>query len=60
MRQNGLEPDVVIYGMVIDILCKTGRVEDAMSQFNQLVTEGLSPNIIVFTSLIHGLCSIGE
>ncbi|PWZ13293.1 Protein Rf1, mitochondrial [Zea mays] len=60
MRQNGLRPNVVSYSTVIDILCKTGRVEDAVYHFNQMVSEGLSPNIVCFTSLIHGLCTIGE
>ncbi|GJN40532.1 hypothetical protein PR202_gb29762 [Eleusine coracana subsp. coracana] len=36
MRQQGLKPDVVSYDTVIDGLCKAGRVDDAMSQFQQM------------------------
>jgi pentatricopeptide repeat protein len=34
MRQRGLIPDKVSYGSVIDVLCRAGRLDDAMFQFN--------------------------
>ena len=56
MRQQGLNPDTVTYGTVIGILCKSGRVEDAMRYFEQMIDERLSPGNIVYNSLIHSLC----
>jgi leucine-rich PPR motif-containing protein len=34
MSQQGLSPDVVNYGTLIDALCKLVRVDDAMLKFN--------------------------
>uniref|UniRef100_A0A0D3HF77 K Homology domain-containing protein n=1 Tax=Oryza barthii TaxID=65489 RepID=A0A0D3HF77_9ORYZ len=56
MRQQGLNPDTVTYGTVIDVLCKSGRVEDAMLYFEQMIDEGLRPDSIIYNSLIHSLC----
>ncbi|CAD6254930.1 unnamed protein product [Miscanthus lutarioriparius] len=40
MGQQGLSPDVVSYGALIDALCKVGRVDDAVLKFNQMINEG--------------------
>jgi leucine-rich PPR motif-containing protein len=53
MRQQGLMPNIVSYGTIIDGLCKIGRMDDAMSQFS-MIDNGLSPDMITFTTLIHG------
>uniref|UniRef100_A0A0E0JG37 Pentacotripeptide-repeat region of PRORP domain-containing protein n=1 Tax=Oryza punctata TaxID=4537 RepID=A0A0E0JG37_ORYPU len=45
MRSQGLNPDIVNYGTVMDALCCKGRVEDAMSHFDQMIDEGISPDI---------------
>ncbi|RCV42301.1 hypothetical protein SETIT_9G205500v2 [Setaria italica] len=37
MRQQGLNPDVVSYGTVIDGLCKIGRVEPSAATWNDLI-----------------------
>uniref|UniRef100_A0A0E0M9B4 Pentacotripeptide-repeat region of PRORP domain-containing protein n=1 Tax=Oryza punctata TaxID=4537 RepID=A0A0E0M9B4_ORYPU len=42
MRQQGLSPDVVTYRTVIDILCKLGGVHDAMHNFEQMNSEGVT------------------
>ncbi|XP_072151755.1 uncharacterized protein [Setaria viridis] len=60
MRQQGLSPNVVNYGALIDALCKLGRVDEAMLRCNQMINEGVTPNIIVFTSLVYGLCTVDK
>uniref|UniRef100_A0A0A9GXW6 Pentacotripeptide-repeat region of PRORP domain-containing protein n=1 Tax=Arundo donax TaxID=35708 RepID=A0A0A9GXW6_ARUDO len=60
LSMQGLKLDVANYQTVIDALCKVGRMDDAMSQFNQMINEGLTPDRIIFTTLIHGLCTIGK
>ncbi|KAG2547943.1 hypothetical protein PVAP13_9KG141985 [Panicum virgatum] len=40
MREHVFSLNVVHYGTIINVLCKTGRMEDAMSQFNQMIHEG--------------------
>jgi pentatricopeptide repeat protein len=47
-----LNPNVVCYGTVIDVLCKSGSVDDAMLYFEQMIDEGLTPNIILSVSSV--------
>jgi pentatricopeptide repeat protein len=53
-------PNIVSYGSVIDALCRAGRLDDAMFQFNQMIDEGQPPNIYIFTTLIHGFSTCGN
>jgi leucine-rich PPR motif-containing protein len=53
-------PDIVTYNTVIDGLCKIGRLDDAMSQFSQMIGDGLSADIVTFTTLIHGFSMFGK
>jgi pentatricopeptide repeat protein len=39
MRKLGVNPDVIHYGIVIEVLCRVGRMEDAMSQLKQMIHE---------------------
>jgi pentatricopeptide repeat protein len=50
----------VSYGSVIDALCRVGRLDDAMFQFNQMINEGQSPDIYIFTTLIHAFSTRGD
>ena len=52
MRQQGSSPNAVSYGAIIDTLCKLGRVDEAMLKFNQMIYERVTPNIVVFSSLV--------
>ena len=52
MKQQGLSPDVINYGALIDALCKLGRVDDAVLQFNQMINEGVTTGKVVFSSLV--------
>ncbi|CAD6220799.1 unnamed protein product [Miscanthus lutarioriparius] len=60
LMQLGLMPDIVTYNTVIDGLCKIGRLDDAMSQFSQMIHDGLSADIITFRILIHGFSMYGK
>jgi pentatricopeptide repeat protein len=60
MRRHGLIPDKVSYGSILDALCRVGRVDDAMFQFNQMINEGQSSNIYIFTTLIDGFSTCGN
>ncbi|RCV42193.1 hypothetical protein SETIT_9G196600v2 [Setaria italica] len=57
------------FTMETNALCKTGRMEDAMSQFNQMIHEGVRPDCMAYTFLvearhfilvIRNLCSEGR
>ena len=60
MKLQGLSPNVVSYATLIDALCKLGRVDDAVLQFNQMINEGVTPEIGVFNSLVYGLCTVDK
>jgi pentatricopeptide repeat protein len=51
-----LSPNAVSYGTIIDGLCKIGRVDDTVSQFNHMISEGLTPDTVVLNALINDLC----
>lgn len=47
---DGLLPDVVLYGILIHGYCKIGRLEDAVSLYHRMIEDGILPD-----SLIHGI-----
>uniref|UniRef100_A0A0E0R0X8 K Homology domain-containing protein n=1 Tax=Oryza rufipogon TaxID=4529 RepID=A0A0E0R0X8_ORYRU len=67
MRQQGLNPNAVTYGTVIGILCKSGRVEDAMQKvdeamlvFSKMRQQGLNPDTVTYGTVIDVLCKSGR
>jgi pentatricopeptide repeat protein len=62
MRQQGLMPNIINYGTIIDGLCKIGQLDDAMSQFCGMMDDGLSPDISIdnFNSWFFYVRLIGE
>ncbi|KAJ0478474.1 putative tetratricopeptide-like helical domain superfamily [Helianthus annuus] len=59
MDERCCKPNVVAYNTVIDSLCKDKMIEDAFNLFNEMVfAKGIQPDVITYTSLIHGLCNL--
>jgi pentatricopeptide repeat protein len=54
MRKHGVNPDVIHYGIVIEVLCHVGRMEDVMSQLKQMIHEGAHPNSLYYAYLVQG------
>ena len=48
--------DVFTYNSLINVYCLQNQMNEAMRVFNFMVSEGFLPDVIVFTSLIHGWC----
>ncbi|KAL7252603.1 hypothetical protein ACSBR1_007216 [Camellia fascicularis] len=48
------------YSTVIDRLCKDRLVTEALKLFSDMIDNGISPNVITYTSLIQGVCCLGE
>ncbi|XP_061993401.1 pentatricopeptide repeat-containing protein At1g62720-like [Rosa rugosa] len=53
---NKFEPNVVVYTVVIEGLCKAGKFESARDLFSHLSTKGVQPNVTTYTIMISGLC----
>ncbi|KAG0499558.1 hypothetical protein HPP92_004249 [Vanilla planifolia] len=71
---KSLSPNIVTYGMLIDVLCKLGDLRSARfcsfddmgvrgiypnMLFDRMLELSLSPNIVTYTALIDGLCKKG-
>lgn len=56
--KSGLgKPNLVCYSTVVDSLCKDGLVDDAKNLFLEMKGKGISPDVVVYSSLIQGMCS---
>ncbi|XAR57455.1 hypothetical protein NMG60_11025608 [Bertholletia excelsa] len=66
MKENGIQPDVVTYGILINHLCKFHRVDEALEVFEKMNGESESggfavkPDTIIYNTLIDGLCKVGR
>ncbi|MFS7975239.1 putative tetratricopeptide-like helical domain superfamily [Helianthus anomalus] len=50
------KPSGVCYSVLIDNLCKNGRVSKAKELFMEMRMRRISPDVVAFSSLIRGLC----
>ncbi|VFQ95633.1 unnamed protein product [Cuscuta campestris] len=46
-------PDTVTYGIMVDILCKAGRVDEAVGIVNEMELGGCKPTSFIYSVLIH-------
>ncbi|KAL8523219.1 hypothetical protein ACS0TY_013259 [Phlomoides rotata] len=59
-REDLCEVDTLLYGTVIEGLCKKMKIDTALKVFDEMCDKGISPNVIVYSSLIRGLCSLSR
>ncbi|KAL8458723.1 hypothetical protein ACS0TY_036291 [Phlomoides rotata] len=45
---------------MIEGLCKKMKIDTALKVFDEMCDKGISPNVIVYSSLIRGLCSLSR
>ncbi|PON63756.1 Pentatricopeptide repeat [Parasponia andersonii] len=55
-----IRPPVSCFSPVIDFLSKEARVDEALSLFKQMINLGFVPDVVTYTSLVHGLCKLGR
>ena len=48
-------PNVVTYGILVDMYCKMNNVNMAYRVFKDMKSSGVFPNLQIFTSLIDGI-----
>ncbi|KAL8192337.1 hypothetical protein R6Q57_027522 [Mikania cordata] len=64
MKENDIMPDIVTYGMVVNHLCKSRRIDEALDMLKKMKegNDGISikPDVILYNTLIDGLCKVGR
>lgn len=55
MQKSLVAPNIVIYNILIDGMCKVGKIKDAGELFSRAFVEGLQPSVWTFTIIINGL-----
>ncbi|KAE9459656.1 hypothetical protein C3L33_08418, partial [Rhododendron williamsianum] len=56
MQDQGMVPGVDAYGIVLNGMCKAGKIEDARKLFGTALAEGLRPNVEMYTYMVRELC----
>ncbi|OMO64391.1 hypothetical protein CCACVL1_21797 [Corchorus capsularis] len=66
MKENDIRPDAVTFGILMNHLCKVGRVDDAMEILNKMSEEtgydgvSIEADIVMYNTVINGLCKVGR
>ncbi|KAG6527252.1 hypothetical protein ZIOFF_009347 [Zingiber officinale] len=62
MKSFGVRPDVVTFGILINCLCKSRRIDDALNVLDAMSSpdSGVTPGTIIFNTVIDGLCKAGR
>ncbi|XP_052194487.1 pentatricopeptide repeat-containing protein At3g61520, mitochondrial [Diospyros lotus] len=66
MKENGIQPNVITFGILINHLCKFHRVDEALEVFEKMIGGGeagdfsVKPDSIIYNTLIDGLCKVGR
>ncbi|CAK7355453.1 unnamed protein product, partial [Dovyalis caffra] len=54
IQRSGLKLNLVIYNILIDGMCKFGKIQDSKELFSGLPNKGFQPNVYTYDSLIDG------
>ncbi|XP_074308702.1 pentatricopeptide repeat-containing protein At2g17525, mitochondrial [Silene latifolia] len=60
MMGSGFEGDEYTYGILMKGLCVTNRIRDGFKLLQVMKTRGLSPNTVIYNTLLHSLCRNGK
>ncbi|XLR70366.1 hypothetical protein S83_021038 [Arachis hypogaea] len=53
MVHMGCDPDIVTYGIMVDILCKAGRVDEAVEVVKEMDANNCSATSFIYSVLVH-------
>ena len=60
MRQENIEPDVVIFGALIAACGKAGQADLALSLLSAMRTAGVEPNVVVYNAALNACDKSGR
>jgi pentatricopeptide repeat protein len=60
MQRRLVKPDLVVYTIIINGMCRSRKVKDAKEVLSRLIVEGLKPDVHTYTALVDGLCREGS
>ncbi|KAF5820096.1 putative tetratricopeptide-like helical domain superfamily [Helianthus annuus] len=60
METNGLIPNAISSGSLVNHLCKDGRLLEAQVIFIDMTSRGVLPNTRIYNMLINGYCNQGN
>ncbi|KAL0464849.1 UNVERIFIED_CONTAM: Pentatricopeptide repeat-containing protein, mitochondrial [Sesamum latifolium] len=62
MKEKGIKPDVVTYGIMIKNLCSFRRLDEALEVLEKMRDGELAvePDVVIYNTLIDGLCKVGR
>ncbi|KAK8702486.1 hypothetical protein V6N13_020848 [Hibiscus sabdariffa] len=58
MIEEGVLPDVASLNILVDGLCRHGRINSAIQLFNDMQGKGLKGNVVTYTTLITAFCDV--
>ncbi|CAI0423791.1 unnamed protein product [Linum tenue] len=60
MKKRGFTIDCRAYNVVIEVLCRLNKVDDALVSLREMINLGSTPRVITLNILIRTLCERGE
>jgi pentatricopeptide repeat protein len=60
MKQNGLTPNNVTYGCLIDACVKNNFIHQAVEVYESMLNDGVPMNTIILTTLIKGFARVQD
>ncbi|XP_044502827.1 pentatricopeptide repeat-containing protein At3g61520, mitochondrial-like [Mangifera indica] len=66
MKEYDIRPSVLTFGILINRLCKSWRVDEALQVFEKMSASkekdwvSIEPDVIIYNTLIDGLCKVGR
>ncbi|XP_021836080.1 putative pentatricopeptide repeat-containing protein At1g12700, mitochondrial [Spinacia oleracea] len=60
MQAHGIPPDVITYSSLVDVLCKSARLDAAVAILKDMEDKGIKPTIVIYSILMNSLCESGQ
>jgi pentatricopeptide repeat protein len=53
-------PDQITYSILINVLCKEGRFDEAKKKLLEMIVKDISPDSVIYDTFIHEYCKHGK